>query len=124
MLFKACSYFMMVFFSLSVILQYNDPDWLVWMAIYGIILISTIFLTVKAGLLRLHWPLIGLALLYGYGVFLYSDGFLVFSSEFFQASGMKTIKIERARELWGLIICFSWTIILIFYNSRATRVEP
>lgn len=117
MLFRFLSYFMMVFFLMSVVVQFNDPDWPMWMLIYGAILLTTALITFSAGI-KFRWFLITLLLFYAFGVFQWSDSFANTSLDAFMAVGMKNVAEEGVRELWGLVICLIWTIVLVIHDWR------
>lgn len=108
---------MMVFFLMSVVVQFNDPDWPMWMLIYGAILLTTALITFSAGI-KFRWFLITLLLFYAFGVFQWSDSFANTSLDAFMAVGMKNVAEEGVRELWGLVICLIWTIVLVIHDWR------
>ncbi len=117
MFFRLLSYLMMVFFLMSVVVQFNDPDWLMWMLTYGASLVATVLIIYNAGI-KLRWFLIILILFYAFGVFQWSDSFANTSLDAFMAVGMKNAVEEGVRELWGLVICLVWTIVLIIHDWR------
>jgi hypothetical protein len=108
---------MMVFFLMSVVVQFNDPDWPMWMLAYGAILLATVLITFNAGI-KLWWFLITLLLLYAFGVFQWSNSFANTSLDAFMAVGMKNAVEEGVRELWGLVICLVWTIVLVIRDWK------
>ena len=86
-----------ILFSISAILQYNDPDALLWMAIYGLAMLVTLGFLFKKVPSQLPFVL-GIL-----GVF----GFYYVLPEKFEgfAIGEGAIKnIEEAREAFGLLI--------------------
>ena len=105
---------------MSVVVQFNDPDWAMWMLAYGAILLVTVLITFNAGI-QLRWFLVTLLLLYAFGVFQWSDSFANTSFDAFMAVGMKNTIEEGVRELWGLVICLIWTIVLVILNWRKSR---
>ncbi len=117
MLFRFLSYVMMAFFLVSVLVQFNDPDWPLWMLAYGAILMVTVLITFNVDI-KVRWVLITLLLLYGFGVFQWSDSFANTSLDAFMAVGMNNAVEEGVRELWGLVICLIWTIVLVIHNWR------
>jgi hypothetical protein len=108
---------MMAFFLVSVLVQFNDPDWPLWMLAYGAILMVTVLITFNVDI-KVRWVLITLLLLYGFGVFQWSDSFANTSLDAFMAVGMNNAVEEGVRELWGLVICLIWTIVLVIHNWR------
>ncbi|MEE9346395.1 MAG: transmembrane 220 family protein [Methylococcales bacterium] len=120
MLIRFLSYVMMAFFLVSVIVQFNDPDWPLWILAYGAILIVTVLITFNVDI-KVRWVLITLLLFYAFGVFQWSDSFANTSLDAFMAVGMKNAVDEGVRELWGLVICLIWTIVLVILNWRKSR---
>jgi hypothetical protein len=115
MFFKFLAYFMMAFFLMSSVVQLNDADWPMWLSIYAAILIATV-LKIFYTSIQLRWFLVVLLLIYGFGVVYWSDSFVDTSIDAFKAVGMKGEIEERVRELWGLVICFIWTIVLTIHD--------
>jgi hypothetical protein len=107
---------MVLYFLMSVGVQYNDPDGTVWMLVYGAVLIITLF-NIFSRNYRILWILYPMLIAYGVGVFQWSGSFEHTSLDAFMAVGMKNIIQEEVRELWGLVICFIWTIVLIINSS-------
>lgn len=120
MLFKSFSYLMALFFIMSIAVQFNDPDGSVWMLVYGAILITTLFTIFKRSD-KIRWVLYLLLLVYGVGVFQWSGSFEHTSLDAFMAVGMKNIEQEEVRELWGLVICFIWAIVLTINSHKYDR---
>jgi len=114
---KILNYVMTAAFLFSVIVQYNDPDPLLWMAIYG----AAAAACVLAVLGRNRWPLpavIGLvalvwALSYAPQV-LGKVGF----GELFEAFEMKDTRVEVGREMGGLLIVAFWMAALTVVSLR------
>lgn len=120
MFFKFLSYFMMAFSLMSSVVQLNDADWPMWLSIYAAILIATVLKLFYTGI-QLRWFLVVLLLVYGFGVVYWSGSFSNTSLDAFKAVGMKGELEERVRELWGLVICFIWTIVLTIHDWRHPR---
>ena len=106
---------MVLFFIMAFAVQFNDPDGSVWMLMYGAILITTLLNIFKHSN-NIYWVLFPLLIVYGIGVFQWSGSFEHTSIDAFMAVGMKNILQEEVRELWGLVICFIWTIVMISNN--------
>ncbi len=120
MFFKILSYLMVLFFIMSVVVQFNDPDKAGWVFAYSVILLTTLFNVFKQSD-KTRWVLYLLLAVYGAGVFLWSGSFEHTSMDAFMAVGMKNIIQEEVRELWGLVICLIWTIVMIINTSLKTR---
>ena len=89
--------------------QYNDPDGLLWMAVYGAAGIECIlyfmgrlprFLAISYGGLCVAWAIV-------LGVVVAINGEFIFE--------------ERGREMFGLVICAVWTAILLWLPSHDTQ---
>ena len=109
-----------LFLLMSIAVQYNDPDGPLWMLLYSVLLLVTLY--------HLYRPeqdirviLLFLGLLYGAGVVLYSGSFGDTSLDAFKGVGMNSLVDEKVRELWGLVICFVWSVLLLIHNNRKRR---
>ncbi len=112
---------MALYFLMSIGVQYNDPDGTVWMIVYGVILIITLFNIFNRNH-KIRWVLFPMLIAYGVGVFQWTGSFEHTSLDAFMAVGMKNVIQEEVRELWGLVICFIWTIVLII-NSFMNKEQ-
>lgn len=112
MIFRVVSAFMTVLLALAVAVQYNDPDPLRWMAIYGAACALSALVVVR-GRAPLVWvAAVGLValvsgLIVGRGA--YGGSHL---SEMFQSWEMKSPGVEEAREASGLLIVAAWMAVL------------
>jgi integral membrane sensor domain MASE1 len=118
------NYFMLVVFLYMVGVQYNDPDALLWIGIYGIAAVIC-FLASRG---RLPWfisALMAVAVL-GWALTLAPQviGKVSFG-ELFVSMEMKTLAIEQAREMGGLLIVAFWMIALtvtIHHREKGKKV--
>jgi predicted neutral ceramidase superfamily lipid hydrolase len=99
------------FFLLFVIVQYNDPDPLVWMLIYGFVSIICVLAFLKK--LNKNVLLVVMPLYLGGSVYLWPGTYEGIS----MSMGYKP-HIELARESLGLLICFLAMIYLYFYTKN------
>jgi hypothetical protein len=98
--------------------QYNDPDALLWIGIYGLVAVWCGVALLRPGLLRgtpvLRW--LALASLAGYAL-----GFLweirTYSPEFLSRS-MMAQGVETTREAFGLLICALVTAYVLWADGR------
>jgi hypothetical protein len=106
---KVASGLAFLLFAAAVLVQYNDPDALFWMLIYGSIAALSL-----AAFFDRYYPRItaALALVYLIAVFWFLPNFLNTSLEAFSSVRMKNVEHELVRETWGLLICFVWTLVL------------
>src|SRR5262245_6545764 len=114
---KILNYVMTACFLFSVIVQYNDPDPVRWMLIYGLA-------AVACGLAiagRLNWmfpALVGIvALAWAMTLAPNVIGKVAFG-ELFEAFEMKDERVEVAREFGGLLIVTFWMAALVFQSLR------
>jgi transmembrane protein TMEM220 len=110
--------FMLLLFVLSVAVQYNDPDPVRWMTIYGLAAVvcgltlaghaPPWWLTVPVGVVALAWAATIAPRVLGKVPFL----------EMFSAWEMKNIGIEELREMYGLVIVAGWMAVVTAANWR------
>lgn len=105
-------------FLFSVAVQYNDPDPIRWMAIYGAA--AVICMLAIAG--RGRWPLAAavglLALVWALTLAPAVIGKVRFG-ELFEAFEMKDERVEVAREMGGLLIVAFWMLVsaIVFWRQ-------
>ena len=109
-------------FLFSVIVQYNDPDPVRWMLIYGLAALACI-LHLRD---RLRWYLptaVGATAL-GWAASLAPDvmGKTTFG-EMFQSFHMINAVVEEAREMGGLLIVAAWMGVLVFVSKPDRTAE-
>jgi hypothetical protein len=106
-----------------VVVQYNDPDPLFWMGIYGIAAIICIF----ASLGRLNWGLSALIALAAFGWALMLAPQVIGKVSFGELFGsmyMKSLVVEQAREMGGLLIVTVWmTVLTIKIRQQGKKKE-
>lgn len=109
----------LVMFLFSVIVQFNDPDPLAWVAIYGLAAVACALSLL--GRLRAWFPAVvgALALLWAINIAPRVVGRVPFL-EMFGAFEMKDLGVEESREMYGLLLIALWMAIL-FVRNRVTR---
>lgn len=116
--FKYYNSFMIGVFLLSAIVQYNDPDPLLWIVVYGLAAIVSFLafsprldkrLPLYLGIIAIGWAAFHLPDVWG----------KVNPGEIFQSIEMKTIAVEKAREMGGLLIIASWMLYLYSHLKKA-----
>ena len=112
---KILNYLMTALFLFSVIVQYNDPDPLRWMLIYGLAGAACVLAIAD----RLNWmfpAVIGVvALVWALKLAPNVIGKVAFG-ELFEAFEMKDERVEVAREFGGLLIVAFWMAVLVRYS--------
>lgn len=110
-------------FLLFTFVQFNDPDPLLWIAIYGAMAALCIMAFFKKYPQRVY--LILLVLLAGYSI-LYIPSVLIWlkqehlSDLFDDVAKMEHLYIEESREFLGLLICVS---VLLFYLMKTRKSQ-
>ena len=117
---KAADTLFLLMFVFSVIVQVNDPDPVVWMAIYGAAAVACLlslmgrlpwWFAVVVGVIALAWAATIAPRVIGQVPFL--DMFAEFE--------MKDIGVEESREMYGLLIVGGWMAVLghrAFWRER------
>ena len=111
LLFKILGYVFAVLFTVGAGLQYNDPDSLNWIIIYGVAaLISLLFALNKIGFII---PMIlGVLAFIGF-IYLYPSDF-----KGFDLNDGDIVTVELGREAFGLLII---SIVLLVFAFRSKR---
>ena len=104
-------------FLVAVALQYNDPDPVQWMAIYGAAALACL-LALRGRLPRWLPALVGLAALVWAAALAPRVVGQVAPGELFREMGMATLAIEEAREMGGLLIVAIWMLVLLAAAPR------
>jgi len=106
---------MAVLFLLSVVVQFNDPDPLQWIALYGLAFVSCC-LSYFGRLPRLA-PLALSLLSFAWAGLLRAE----FSSDVFASFQMVNLAVEQAREMFGLILTGLWMTVLTIFSGHPVR---
>ena len=109
----------LLMFLFSVVVQFNDPDPLIWVAIYG--LAAAACGLSLLGRLRAWFPaLVGVAaLVWAINIAPRVVGRVPFL-EMFGAFEMKDIGVEESREMYGLLLVTLWMTILFVRLRRGS----
>jgi hypothetical protein len=113
---------MLLMFLFSVAVQVNDPDPLVWMGIYGA---AAVVCGLEIRRRTPAWAPVAVALTaLGWAGSLYYRAHDVPISSLFAEWEMQDLRIEEAREMYGLLIVGVWMIVIASGAWRRTRVAP
>jgi hypothetical protein len=111
---------MLLVFIFSVVVQYNDPDPLLWMSVYGAAAVASIFEVMR----RTRWWFpagIGAATLAWAATIAPRVLGRVRFGDLFAEFEMKNIAVEEAREMGGLLIIAAWVLVLAFASWKRSR---
>jgi transmembrane protein TMEM220 len=122
MLLRVANWVMTAAFMFSVAVQYNDPDPIRWMLIYGLAALACI-LKLRHRLPRYFPAAVG-ATAFGWAASIAPRviGKTTFG-DMFQSFHMINSVVEEAREMGGLLIVAAWMAVLLA-ASKPKRREP
>lgn len=115
-----------ILFILFAALQWNDPDPLHWIIIYGYM--AAICLMVAFGKIK-RWLIITGIVVYSVYAAVLAPSFFTWlrspdrSELFDEFAKMQNLYIEETREFLGLLICLFVLGIIFFMNRKATRTS-
>lgn len=121
-LFRGFSIAFAFLFAFATVVQLNDPDAPLWVALYGV----AFALTTAACFGRFSTLATALAVA-GYAIALgiWSPALLRTSWDAVGSIEMKSPDHEEVREAWGLATCLAWSIALLVRSRRgASRGRP
>jgi Transmembrane family 220, helix len=120
-MYRISNWVMAALFLFAVVVQYNDPDPLRWMAIYGGACGVCVAAARRGAVPRWAPLLIGfLAIAWSLEIMTGVRTLNVYA-HMFDAWEMKSAPIEEAREASGLVIVAVWMIVLTLWRQTATR---
>ena len=111
---------MAVLFLFAVAAQYNDPDPLRWMAIYGLAALAC-GLWLARRLPRWIPVVVGIAALAWAATLAPRVVGRVSVGDLFESYAMKSEPVEEAREMGGLLIVAVWMAVLTLVGRRPAR---
>jgi hypothetical protein len=115
------NYFFLLIFLLCVVVQYNDPDPLAWMAVYGAAFVCCILFAVRklpfylpavVGLVSLIWAILILPDVWGLTIPI---------KEVFATIHMLSPGVEEVREMGGLLIVSFWMFVLFLKSKMSGK---
>lgn len=118
--FKIINLVMLVLYFFGAIVQYNDPDPLLWIVIYGLAAASCYLWHID----KLHWGIpAGVLLICVLWAITLSPDVLgqVAFGEMFEEFEMKSIQVEKSREMYGLLFIGAWMAVLAFKSFRQEK---
>src|SRR3712207_4485728 len=113
---------MLLLFTFGALVQVNDPDPVLWIAVYTLAAAACLLSVLR----RVHWALPALlcavALAWAATLAPRVVGRVPFS-EMFGAFEMRSVGIEESREMYGLLIIAVWMAVLALRARRAPARE-
>ncbi|HRC58638.1 MAG TPA: transmembrane 220 family protein, partial [Kofleriaceae bacterium] len=118
--FRTTSWVMAALYAVSVALQYNDPDPLRWMAIYGAAAVASAMLPTRRFAVPLALATAGAALLWAALLFPEIWGRVGFT-DLWKKMSEKGGAVEIEREIGGLAIVVCWLLPAALLRHRDHR---
>ena len=122
MVFKVANWLMIAAFLFSVAVQYNDPDPIRWMLVYGLAALACVLKL--RGRLSWYFPaaLGAAALVWAASIAPRVIGKTTFG-DMFQSFHMINAIVEEAREMGGLLIVAAWMGVLVLVTKYGRSAE-
>lgn len=115
---RALNWIMAVLFLLAVLVQWNDPDPVRWMAIYGAAVAACLAAAVR-GRVPIAAPLLVMVIALAWSVATMREVPAAADyTHMFDAWEMKSITVEEAREATGLLIVAAWMFVIAVAQRR------
>lgn len=118
--FRSVAWLMTALYLVSVALQYNDPDPIRWMLIYGAAAVSSTFLPLRRWAIPLSFFVAAAALVWAAILTPEIWGRVGFSDMWLKMSE-KGGAVEVEREIGGLVIVVGWLVIGALLRRRQLR---
>ncbi|HEV8364918.1 MAG TPA: transmembrane 220 family protein [Gemmatimonadaceae bacterium] len=117
---QAADVLFFLMFALSVVVQFNDPDPIRWVAIYGAAALVCLLSLIKR--VRKWQPLLvgAAALVWAVTIAPRVVG-RVDPKSMFSAWEMKDLGIEESREMYGLLLVAFWMAVVALRAGRSTQ---
>jgi hypothetical protein len=115
--FRIASYVMAALLAVCVALQYNDPDPIRWMAMYGAAAIVAALLPAKKQLVPAGYVVAAVALVWG-AYLLYDVWGRMQVADLVEKMSEKGGAVEEGRESGGLAIAGVWLVFASWFRSR------
>jgi uncharacterized membrane protein len=111
---RIANYVMIVMFVLCVAVQYNDPDPIRWMTIYGLAFVACVLFALRKLSWKFSAPVAVIALAWAVTIIPHLIGKTIPMGEVFGTMRMISEPVEEAREMGGLLIVCGWMTALTF----------
>jgi hypothetical protein len=114
---RAANVVMLLAFAFSVVVQFNDPDSLIWIAIYGVAAAACALELSVRGSVGLPGATAVFAFAWALQLAERALGAVPFSAMFGDWE-MQDVRIEEAREMYGLAVVAAWMVVLAVVAFR------
>jgi hypothetical protein len=114
---RAANVVMLLAIAFSVVLQFNDPDSLIWIAIYGVAAAACALELSGRGSVGLPGATAVFAFAWALQLAERALGAVPFSAMFGDWE-MQDVRIEEAREMYGLAVVAAWMVVLAVVAFR------
>jgi hypothetical protein len=104
------------FFAYAVVVQFNDPDPVRWIAVYGVASVLS-FAAVRAPLPPV-WPALPAALAFAWALTWLPGAIRTSFAEMFRTYQMMSPAMEEGREELGLLLVVAWMLVLAGSGAR------
>ena len=118
--FRSLNWVMCALFLLSVVVQWNDPDPVRWMAIYGAAFAISLAIGLRGRVTALA-PLLVAVVALAWAIATIDGGRTNGYSHMFDAWEMKSANVELAREATGLLIVGAWMLVIVVAQRRGGK---
>lgn len=111
----------LLMFAFSAFVQINDPDPLLWIAIY---VAAAVVCAVELRRRRTPWwapPAVGVVALIWAGTIAPRVMGIVPFGSMFEEFEMKDVRVEESREMYGLLIIAVWMLAIAYASARRRR---
>jgi hypothetical protein len=109
---------MALLFTFAAALQFNDPDPIRWMALYGAACVLSLVVLFRRRVPLTIVVVVGLAALTWAGLIAFGGPAALEYGHMFEAWEMKSPSVEQAREVSGLLIVAGWMTVLFVRGIR------
>lgn len=121
---RGVNWLMCALFLLSVLVQWNDPDPVRWVAIYGAALAICLVVAFR-GRIPAAAPLLVMVVAVVWSLATMGGGPAANAySHMFDAWEMKSMPVEEAREAAGLLIVSAWMLVVVVAQRPSTSLRP
>jgi Transmembrane family 220, helix len=120
---RAVDLLMALLFAFAAALQYNDPDPIRWIAVYGCACVLSLVAAFRRRVPPAAAIAVGLVALVWAAWIAFGGPVASENRHMFDAWEMKSASVEQAREASGLILVAAWMTVLFIRGYRTSPVQ-